>query len=155
MKILIATDGSQFGSRAVAKAGEIIAAQPSAEVLVLTAFEVPAPVMSAPFVPMPVYSQEIVEELKRNAEQIADNANKGIGLGFPHAKVSSKVVMDEPGAAIVSAAKEWNADLIVVGSHGHGFLGRMVLGSVSDYVVHNAPCSVMVVRTPPDTNGHK
>ncbi len=155
MKILIATDGSQFGSRAVAKAGEIIAAQPRADVMIVTAYEVPAPVMSAPFVPMPVYSQEIVDELRRKAEQIAENARKGVELGFPNAKVISKVVMDEPGAAIVSAAKDWNADVIVVGSHGHGFLGRMVLGSVSDFVVHNAPCSVMVVRTPPNTNGHK
>ena len=155
MKILIATDGSQFGSRAIAKAGEIIAAQASAEVMVLTAYEVPAPVMSAPFVPMPVYSQTIVDELKRKAEQIAANAAKGIELSFPNVKVISKVVMDEPGSAVVSAAEDWNADLIVVGSHGHGFLGRIVLGSVSDFVVHNAPCSVMVVRTPPNTNGHK
>ena len=155
MKILIATDGSQFGSRAVAKAGEVIATQHDPQVRVMTAYEVPAPVMSAPFVPMPVYSQEIVDELKRKAEQIAANAGKGIGLSYPNAKVTTEVVMDEPGAAIVSAAKDWNADLIVVGSHGHGFLGRMVLGSVSDFVVHNAPCSVMVVRTPPNTNGHR
>lgn len=155
MKILIATDGSQFGSRAVAKAGEVIATQHEPEVCVLTAYEVPAPVMSAPFVPMPVYSQEIVDELMRKAEQIAANACKGIELSFPNANVTSSVVMNEPGAAIVAAAKDWNADLIVVGSHGHGFLGRMVLGSVSDFVVHNAPCSVMVVRTPPNTNGHK
>ena len=155
MKILIATDGSQFGSRAVAKAGAVIATQSTAEVMVLTAYEVPAPVMSAPFVPMPVYSQEIVDELRRKAVQIAENACTGIELGFPNAKAAPKVVMDEPGSAIVAAAKDWNADLIVVGSHGHGFLGRMVLGSVSDFVVHNAPCSVMVVRTPPNTNGHK
>jgi nucleotide-binding universal stress UspA family protein len=155
MKILIATDGSQFGSRAVAKAGEVIATQQSPEVCVLTAYEVPVPVMSEPFVPMPVYSQEIVDELMHKAEQIAANACKGIELGFPNAKVTTQVVMGEPASAIVSAAKDWNADLIVVGSHGHGFLGRMVLGSVSDFVVHNAPCSVMVVRTPPNNNGHK
>ena len=155
MKIIIATDGSQFGSRAVAKAGEIIATQPNADVVVVTAYQVPAPVISAPFIPTPVYSQEIVDELKHKAEQIAENASKGIELGFPNAQVSSMVVMDEPGAAIISAAKDWDADMIVVGSHGHGFLGRMVLGSVSDFVVHNAPCSVLVVRTPPNTNGHK
>ena len=40
-------------------------------------------------------------------------------------------------------------DLIVVGSHGRGFWGRL-LGSVSDGVVHHAPCSVLVVRKPPN-----
>jgi nucleotide-binding universal stress UspA family protein len=155
MKILVATDGSQFGSRAVAKAGEIIALQPNAEVMVVTAYEVPAPVMSAPFVPMPVYSQTIVDELRQKAEQIAANASTGLSASFPDIRIRTHVAMDEPGAAIVSAAKDWKADMIVVGSHGHGFLGRMVLGSVSDFVVHNAPCSVMVVRTPPNNNGHK
>jgi nucleotide-binding universal stress UspA family protein len=155
MKILIATDGSVFSSRAVAKAGEFIATQHEPEVQVITAYEVPAPVMTEPFVPMPVYSQEIVDELRLKAEQIASNAAHGLALDFPQASITSVAVMGEPGAAVVSAAKDWNADVIVIGSHGHGFLGRMVLGSVSDFVVHNAPCTVMVVRSPSNSNGHK
>lgn len=50
--------------------------------------------------------------------------------------------------AIIETAKEWEADLIVVGSHGRGFWGRLTAGSVSDSLVHHAPCSVLVARKP-------
>jgi len=51
---------------------------------------------------------------------------------------------------IVEAAEEWDADMIVVGSHGHGFWGRLALGSVSDAVIHQAPCSVLIAKAPLD-----
>jgi nucleotide-binding universal stress UspA family protein len=148
MKTLLAIDGSIFGGAALLQACEIIGAQLSPEVRVLTAYEVLAPVMSEPFVPMPVYSQEIVDELRQKAEEIAAAAVEKLKEKFPSAEVSQIVKMDEPGAAIVSEARAWNADIIIVGSHGHGIFGRVLLGSVSDYVIHHAPCSVMVVRSP-------
>ena len=52
----------------------------------------------------------------------------------------------EPGEGIVDAAKSEGAGLIVVGSHGRGGMGRFLIGSVSDFVVRNAHCPVMVVR---------
>jgi nucleotide-binding universal stress UspA family protein len=52
---------------------------------------------------------------------------------------------------IVEEAEKWGADLIVVGSHGQGLWSRALLGSVSNSVVHHAPCSVFVGRTPENT----
>lgn len=52
----------------------------------------------------------------------------------------------EPGESIVDAALSEQVDFVVVGSHGRGSVGRFFLGSVSDHVVHNAPCPVVVVR---------
>ncbi|MBI2763560.1 MAG: universal stress protein [Chloroflexi bacterium] len=52
----------------------------------------------------------------------------------------------EPGESIVDAALSEQVDFVVVGSHGRGSVGRFFLGSVSDHVVHNAPCPVFVVR---------
>jgi nucleotide-binding universal stress UspA family protein len=52
----------------------------------------------------------------------------------------------EPGEAIVSAAEAEGADLIVVGSHGRGPVGRFLVGSVSDFIVRHASCPVLVVR---------
>lgn len=51
-----------------------------------------------------------------------------------------------PGRAICTLAKTWEADLIMVGSHGRKGIGELLLGSVSNYVMHHAPCSVLVVN---------
>lgn len=47
---------------------------------------------------------------------------------------------------IVNFAKEFELDLIVVGSNGKGLLDRMLVGSTTTYVVNHAPCNVMVVK---------
>ena len=52
----------------------------------------------------------------------------------------------DPRTVIVDEAKEWSADLIVMGSHGYTGLKRLLLGSVAHSVVSHAPCSVEVVR---------
>lgn len=54
----------------------------------------------------------------------------------------------DPPRAIVGAAREWPADLIVIGSHGRRGLDRLLLGSVAESVVRHAPCSVSIVRMP-------
>ena len=53
----------------------------------------------------------------------------------------------QAGEAIVAAAIAEHADLVVVGTHCRGRLGRLVSGSVSDHVVHHAPVPVLVVRS--------
>lgn len=58
-----------------------------------------------------------------------------------------------PGPAICKVAKEMHADLIVVGSRGRKGLSEMILGSVSNYIMHHAPCSVMVIH--PDSQGNR
>jgi nucleotide-binding universal stress UspA family protein len=52
----------------------------------------------------------------------------------------------DPGEAIVDAASAEGADLIVLGTHGRRGVERSIFGSVSDHVVRNAPCPVVVVR---------
>ncbi|HSW43743.1 MAG TPA: universal stress protein [Patescibacteria group bacterium] len=52
----------------------------------------------------------------------------------------------DAGESIVEASVAESADLIVVGTHERGTVGRLFLGSVSDYVVRHARCPVMVVR---------
>ncbi len=58
------------------------------------------------------------------------------------------VVFGPPPTAIGDAAHQWQADLVVVGSHGRGRIQRMVLGSVADAVIRHAPCAVLVVPMP-------
>jgi nucleotide-binding universal stress UspA family protein len=52
----------------------------------------------------------------------------------------------EPGRMICEVATDWNADLIVVGRRGLSGLSELLLGSVSNYVLHRAPCSVLTVQ---------
>ncbi|WP_017300133.1 universal stress protein [Nodosilinea nodulosa] len=55
-------------------------------------------------------------------------------------------VTGEPAATICDTAQSWQADLIMVGSHGRRGIGELLLGSVSNYVMHHAKCSVLVVH---------
>ena len=52
-----------------------------------------------------------------------------------------------PGQTIQKIAQTWNADLVVMGSHDRTGLSELVLGSVSNYVMHHAPCSVLIVHS--------
>lgn len=63
----------------------------------------------------------------------------------PPAPVAASVRTGDPAYEIVAAAREWNADLIVTGTHGRSGLGRMFLGSVAETVIRTAPCAVLVV----------
>jgi len=60
--------------------------------------------------------------------------------------VETAVRDGDPGPAIVEEAKEWAADLVVIGSRGHTGLRRLLEGSISHYVVDHAPCPVEVVH---------
>lgn len=61
-------------------------------------------------------------------------------------RVDTLVREGDPGAEIVQEAEGWPADLIVVGSHGSSGFKRVLVGSVANYVVNHAPCSVEVAR---------
>jgi len=82
---------------------------------------------------------------RRHAREEAAQAvvvrGRAAGVG-----VSFLVWEGEPGPSIVEAAESEEADLIVVGSHGRGRVGRFMLGSVSDHVIRNASAPVLVVR---------
>lgn len=55
-------------------------------------------------------------------------------------------LIGNPAAVICKAAQEWGADLILIGNRGRTGLTELVLGSVSNNVMHNAPCSVLVMK---------
>lgn len=53
----------------------------------------------------------------------------------------------DAGSQLCTVAKDWGADLIVVGRRGHQGIKELLLGSVSNYIVHRAPCAVMIVQS--------
>jgi nucleotide-binding universal stress UspA family protein len=55
-------------------------------------------------------------------------------------------MLGQPGEKICELAQSWDADLIIIGSHGRTGLNEFFMGSVSNHVSHHAPCSVMIVH---------
>lgn len=148
MKILIATDGSDYSKTAVEKCCELIIDPDNTDVLIVSAYEDAYPIMAEPFALSGEYYQQLEDAVSQMATNFVADAEKTIHSKFPGAKltVKAEVLRGPPDQQIIERAKQWGADLIVVGSHGRGFWGRL-LGSVSNGVVHHAPCSVLVVRS--------
>ncbi|HEY4752582.1 MAG TPA: universal stress protein [Candidatus Limnocylindrales bacterium] len=85
-----------------------------------------------------------VDQVRERREQLAQElVERGRQTGV---SVSFLIWTGDPGDMIVEAAEAEHADMILVGSHGRGAVGRLFLGSVSEHVVRNAPCPVLVVR---------
>jgi len=63
-------------------------------------------------------------------------------------QIEHRLEIGSPSHCILNVAKETQCDLIVMGSHGHSALGRLLTGSVADAVQHKATCPVLIVRLP-------
>jgi len=80
------------------------------------------------------------------AEQLLGEAVAQVVQDAPRAVVVPRAVLGQPADALVDYARD--ADLLVLGSHGHGRLFHAVLGSVADQCVRTAHCPVVVVPVP-------
>lgn len=148
MKILLATDGSECSKAAASS----VAARPwpeNSEVKVISATD---PFGFSPEderVPVeePIGESDGPGEVYVTREERAVHEAKEI-LAYAGLTLTGAVVGGHPKAAIVDEAKEWGADLVVVGAHGRRGIERIVLGSVSEAVAMHAPCSVEVIRSP-------
>jgi nucleotide-binding universal stress UspA family protein len=88
-----------------------------------------------------------VDQVRLSRETVAQEiVARGRGAGV---RVSFLIWEGNPGESIVDAARSEQVDMVVVGSHGRGSMGRLFIGSVSEHVVRHAPCPVLVVRGNP------
>lgn len=83
------------------------------------------------------------------AQKIVDAAAAALRERAPSVEVITEVIEGSPKHAVVDEAQELAADLLVVGSQGHGRGHRFHLGSVSHAAALHAPCSVVIVRPRP------
>jgi len=142
-KIVVATDFSEFGERAVATATEL-AKRFGAELHLVHTLEIPIPLFEPYAVSIPA---DFVAESRKVATERLDEA-----LGVAKASgLSGEVHLREVPAApaIVAAAKEIGADLIVVGTHGHTGIKHVLLGSVAERTVRDSACPVLAVKDGP------
>ena len=158
MKILIASDGCDCSDAAIIdlrRAGLPVVA----EAMVLSVAQIAPQVDMAPYgapmtgpgivLPSGWESDASVSHQLQQAEAFAAGAADRLRIDFPGWHIRAESWAEAAGAAIIREAHEWKSDLVVVGSHGRSGLGRLVLGSVSERVLHHVKCSVRVSRHHP------
>jgi nucleotide-binding universal stress UspA family protein len=132
--IVVGTDGSPGSIRALRWALRQAQAT-GAEVRVLFAWEITVPLGYVPNLDDPDWWADLAQK----AVDEAAAAEPDVSV-----PITTEVVNGHPANVLVEASKA--ADLLVVGSRGHGRVLEMVLGSVSNHCTHHAQCSVVVVR---------
>jgi universal stress protein A len=102
-----------------------------------------------PFGSEMVASAKLQRDFEESARQRLDEL---VRHGGGHGRCLRTVVITSasPAFAIIDYAKENGIDLIVMGTHGRGVLGHLLMGSVAERVVRLAPCPVLTMRHPED-----
>ncbi len=134
--ILVPTDGSEPASKAVEQAlecGERFDASVHA-VFVVDVDE---------RTPLDIAGSQAVESVREYGQTVLDAvANRAP----PDVEVVQSVEDGDPREVILEYAKDQGIDVIIMGTHGRQGIDRLLLGSVTEYVMRNAPCSVLVTR---------
>jgi nucleotide-binding universal stress UspA family protein len=149
--LIVATDGSDLAFQA-AMAG-VSLTKPADKLLVVCVVDLISPGEDATGHAGPTITYEHAEASNREAEAQGQAAAATVAeamrdLGYESAQVETRVIEGGPGPALCRLAGEVDAAALIIGSRGRGGLKRALLGSVSDYVVRHAPCSVVVSRSP-------
>lgn len=151
MRVLIALDSPEGAGTAVADL-KLAGLPPHVECLVLSVADVILPAGGQPGELPNRLADQIEKARARGLEAVAQAraiAEQGQGIikaAFPEWTVRAEAFADSPAWAIVRRAEEFQAGLIVVGSHDRSALGRLMLGSVSQSVLHHASASVRISR---------
>ena len=146
MRILLAVDGSVSSDRAV----ELVSTftlPPNSVIRVVGVHRPFSDVLAISWATMgdagPSGETEDESDARRLREAVARAEARLQGLG---AGVEGFLVHGRPGSSIVDEAEAMGADLVVVGSRGHGTIATMLLGSTASEIVDHAPCPVLVAR---------
>jgi nucleotide-binding universal stress UspA family protein len=151
MKILLATDGTRQGDAAAEMVGAI-SLNDGDDVKIISVVDMALPLAIDIYGGYLPDTTELEKTARENASKVLEKTVEMVNRRFEGKQlaVSSEVMFGSPESRIVETAEQMGADLIIVGSHGYNRWERLLLGSVSDSVVHHAPCSVLVVRVPPE-----
>lgn len=138
-RVVAAIDTSGYSEIVVARASAVAVAF-SAEIHLISVVELPKLVASE----ADIVIQEVrigEEEFLEHQKRLVDKYLTGRDL-----HVEMRTLHGDPSGKIITYAREIKADLIVMGSKGYGKVHRLLLGGVSEDVVRNAKCSVMIAR---------
>jgi nucleotide-binding universal stress UspA family protein len=146
LRVMLATDGSECADVARDLVGALDW-PPESVVRVVTAVQGVGAMFGVPWaIPSAAPMERYEAELANHAESVVEAT--GGGLAGSGLAVERAVLRGRAGSVVPMEAAEWGADLIVMGSRGHGSIATMLLGSVSAEVVDHAPCPVLIGRAP-------
>src|SRR5574341_2290068 len=135
-RVLIALDGSALAAHAVEVGMGLVQALGAEAALVHV---VDPKLATAP--EGGIQAAELFADLKRTGQALLTAAATRLAGTVPPWQFLRE---GPPAREIIAAAREWHADLLVLGTHGRSGLARMVLGSTAEAVVRHAPCPVVV-----------
>jgi len=142
-KIILATDFSDISKDASSHALQLARAY-KAELIVLHVLDVNA--WSFPsYYFFTVEGFDMLAESQEQVRQQGKDALKKLADSFD-LEVETIFTEGDPGHEIVRVAEEQNADLIVLGTHGHTGWKRFTIGGVAEFVGRHAPCAVFTIR---------
>ena len=160
-KILVAVDRSQ-SSRAIFDSALSLAQTTGATLMllhVMTKTETGYPILPTySYYPMvddrqyELYQQQFARYQQWGIDFLQNLTEEATAAGV---NTEYTQLTGNPGRMICELASNWSADLILVGSRGLRGLKEMFLGSVSNYVTHHAPCSVLILRKPIDEESER
>jgi nucleotide-binding universal stress UspA family protein len=148
--VIVATDGSDLAIEA-ALAGLSVTKRAD-KLLVVSAVDLVDPLADATGHAGPTMTLEQAEASHREAKAEGQAAVKATvealqDIGYAPEQIETLLVEGDAGPALCRLAADVGALALLVGSRGRGGFKRAFLGSVSDYIVRNAPCSVVVSRS--------
>lgn len=141
-RILVPTDGSQNGAAAIDEAIDV-AGKYGASVHGLYVINTSA---------MPSPEIQFREEFEAHGEEVGREAVAAVADAAEEAGIeaTTSIRRGAPSEQILDYAEEHDVDLIVMGTHGRSGLGHVLLGSVTERVIHRSDIPVLTVRTAPD-----
>jgi nucleotide-binding universal stress UspA family protein len=149
MKILLASDGTRYGEAAAEMLDKLNLGDGD-EVKIISVIDMQVPLAIDIYGGYLPDTSELEKASRENAVKVVEGTTEKLRriFGDKNVAISSETLFGSPESRIVETAEEMHADLIVIGSHGYGTWERLLIGSVSNSVVHHAPCSVLIVRIP-------
>jgi nucleotide-binding universal stress UspA family protein len=146
MRILIATDGSEFSVTAIRS----VASRPWPKGSTFKVISIPEPFM--PLDQFPHLELKEVEKLNaealKDAKRYAETGAEFLAKAGLESGAETPLPRDSDSREIVKEAERWRANLVILGSHGRRGFDRWTIGSVSEHVAFDAHCSVEIIRRP-------
>jgi nucleotide-binding universal stress UspA family protein len=148
-KILIALDYNPTAEK-IADAGYALAKATNAEVILMHVVSEPTYYSSLDYSPIMGYSGfgtldmlNDLNEFKKASQDFLEQSKKHLG----DERITILVGEGDCADAILNAAKEWNVDTIVMGTHSRRGLDKILMGSIAEKVLHHSPVPLFIIPT--------